>query len=239
MAVIFDIKGKKILFLHIPKNAGRSIISCIQKFKIKDHPGHLSLKQVFAVWGENYIRDIDMILYSRRDPLSRAVSIYNYFRNTPPSETGHRLEHWYFKSNSFEASMRYLYKQKADEKKLSKSCYGEINSFLSTQNQKDYIDTSFLKNDELKNHIDKKIFYIDVQNIQYQMVEFLKFLKVEEEQIKEVTKILSEVQKTSESIKTQSFNLNEKELKIVKQVYEKDFDFFDNPITKLWRLNEF
>jgi hypothetical protein len=67
---------------------------------------------------------------------------------------------------------------------------------------------------------------------------FLKFLKIEEAEIEQIMNILPVAKKRTASIRTKDTRLSEKEIEVVKHIYKKDFNLFDNPINKLWSDNE-
>ena len=102
---IFNVKNKKILFIHIPKNYGTLIEKNLNKYSknkiilkhnVKNlkylfgnhkpyHLQHLTLQQVFEITDYN-IDDFDIIFTILRDPVKKFLSEINWCLNS-----------WYFK----------------------------------------------------------------------------------------------------------------------------------------------
>lgn len=235
MAKILNINEKKILFVHIPKNAGRAIESCFSSFISGMIGGHPDLKQISDIWGLKILEEVDCIFYTKRDIYERAASIYNYFRNTTPSLTGHRLENEYFNNNDFETSMKFLCEKKNKKEGLTKSRYGSTYSEIAIKNQKDYVDTSFIENSVLRNKVDKKIFRIEVENLEDDIQDFLVFLKIREKEMKQLKKHLANAKISTSSIKTKKNKFSKKESVLVETIYDKDVVWVDGTFHKIPR----
>lgn len=227
MSILYSANKLKILFIHIPKNGGRTIDSVLSKFTKKTIfiPGHPDISQIVDLKSIEILEEIDHIIYVKRNPYERASSIYNYFRNHSGSEHGHYLEKKYFLSNDFENSLSWLLSIRNDPEKLNmltSSKWGNTTSYLAIKDQKSFVDLNFIQDANIREKIKKKLTCLNLENIRNDLDDFLKSV-IKIDHLENIENLLNTSKKNYESIKTIKNEFSKKEKDLIKELFEEDF----------------
>lgn len=158
MANIYKIGDKKILYIHIPKTAGRSLGHILEPYFLENESndilGHPDFNQIKLIKGEQFLYEIDHIFTIVRNPIDWRHSWHNYVKNETPENTGHAFEHNSIKEKTFKESIKWMNEFSKDS--FSESFYGGIPSKLFLKGQNEYVigcpqDLIILKMENIKN----------------------------------------------------------------------------------------
>jgi hypothetical protein len=216
------VNNQKILFVHIPKNLGRTIQLVFGKYKTNSIAGHIDLHQFADLTSIQEMVSADFILFVSRDPYRRAVSLYNYFRNHAAREHGHRLEHDYFLKNNFIDSLLYVSSNVGNPQRLTENKYGSTSSFLMTKNQKTYVDLDFILDPETKNNLERKKICLRFENIERDLDLFLDQLGVPNVEKDVMLKQLAKGGSIFKSNVSKADELTINEIELIKKIYKED-----------------
>lgn len=158
MALIYNINSKKILFIHIPKNAGGSLSMILQPYYSQEGSkgiaGHPDYHEVVLTKGNPYIKTIDLTLAIIRNPYERVYSWYHYIRNS--NDHGHLREQEKFKALDFKESVKWL---RENTEELTTSFYSPEGSKLVIKQQYEYLvgapNLVLLRLEHIKEDFDK------------------------------------------------------------------------------------
>lgn len=206
---------KIFVFIHIPKNAGNSIVDF---FKINNYKiirpqvlvGHLTLNETIS--RINYLNGYDKIntrdrffrlryskilrkldkatyFYVTRDPLIRYPSMYKYVKDTTPNLTGHFFENQLFNKISFDEYIDLL---------VSNEFYGTSHCW---NNQQFYIKNA--------NNLEYKLKSLELNNIKEDLKALINLKKDDSEiRFNKVNTSNSSSIKLSEDIKNKIYNFD-------------------------------
>tara|TARA_Y100000389_G_scaffold312_1_gene294 strand:+ start:14193 stop:14825 length:633 start_codon:yes stop_codon:yes gene_type:complete len=158
MAVLYNIDGKNILFVHIPKTGGGSIDKTLSPHSRKDKVPKGG--QANIIQGHPGIHECNMTVKADytfsviRNPWDLRASWYYYVRGNPVSEHGHKYEYDIIKNMSFKEHLLWLNNEHIDN--MTNSIYGGVSSRLFIKQQSAYInpDVKILRLENLKTDFD-------------------------------------------------------------------------------------
>lgn len=228
MSILYSVNNLKLLFIHIPKNGGRTIDTALSKFtkKITLIPGHPDASQIVDIKSIKVLEEVDYIIYVKRNPYERALSIYNYFRNHSAKQHGHDLEKEYFLNNDFESSLDWLLSIRNDSTKLHLLTgfkWGNTVSYLSIKGQKSFVDLSFIQDLHIREKVKKKMICLNLENIETDLHNFLKNF-ANKEDLKKLESLLKTSKKKYESIRTKNNKFSNKEKHLIEELFKEDFE---------------
>ena len=230
MSVTYIVNNKKILFVHIPKNLGRTINLVFRKYAVNSIHGHPDLSQIVDIGSIEELISADFILFVSRDPYQRAISLYNYFRNHSIGSTGHSLEHHYFLKNNFGDSLLYISNNIGNPQRLTGSKWGSTTSFLAVKNQKTFVDLKFISNPETRINLERKKLCLCAENIERDIGLFLDQLGVSKIEKDLMMKQVTEGGKIFKSIETKTSKHTTNEIELINKIYIEDLIWTKNEI---------
>jgi len=216
MAVLYEINGKKVLFIHIPKTGGGFLHNILKKFECpsgKSVGGHPTYEEIILMKGKEFVDDCDYIITIVRNPYNKVYSFYNYISKYSVHEHGHRNEKDAFKHLSFNEHTK-LFNSGFNFSAAKYHKNSTSSPYLYTKHQIDFI----------KGVPQEKLFIIKLENIQNDLSQFLNKINS--------THILNNVdfnKKFRQSTYTDDINqiYTEESMEIVYKYFQDDFLKFD------------
>lgn len=135
MASLYNIKGKKILFIHIPKTGGSTIGSILTPYNMNvvEIIGHQSYKDCIK-----FVKP-DKVFTVVRNPWDWRSSWYHYLKQDKTGiESGHEFESIQVSTQNFNEHIKWLLN--TDKDNFTNSNYHGENYKLFIKSQSSYID---------------------------------------------------------------------------------------------------
>ncbi len=144
MAVLYDINGKTLLFIHIPKTGGGSVQNALSTYRRRETPiprGHPGIYEC------NMVVKADYVFSVVRNPWDWRASWYHYLKQ---GESGHIYEYNIVKNMSFKEHLIWLNNEPLVN--LTNSIHMGVDSRLFIKQQSEYInsDVKILRFENLK-----------------------------------------------------------------------------------------
>jgi len=132
MATLYNIKGKKVLFIHIPKTGGSSIGSVLKPYEmgVKNLEGHQGYEECLK-----RVKP-DEVFTVVRNPWDWRASWYHYVKNDKNgNDSGCVFEHRKSKNQSFNEHLDWL--ENESKKKFTISSYAgkQVQVFIKPQSK--------------------------------------------------------------------------------------------------------
>lgn len=139
MAILYNVNGNIILFIHIPKTGGGTLHRILNKYRIVDSDivGHLTYEEVFLIKGAEFMKKVDYVLTIIRNPYDRCLSFYNFIKKYDGYRHGFVNEKNIFSKLSFEKHVELF-----DNFTFTPSIYhtkSTSSPYLYTKQQSEYI----------------------------------------------------------------------------------------------------
>ncbi len=126
MASVYNVNGKKIVFMHIPKTGGQSIQAVLKPYAIESESllikGHLDYEHICLAVNNRFV--IDMAFTVVRNPYDRFHSWFYYIRDFNPIITGMDFTHHAFQGKTFNEGVEWVKKTK--RKDLTPNLYHTV-----------------------------------------------------------------------------------------------------------------
>lgn len=141
MSALYNINGRKILFIHIPKTGGSSVGTVLEPYEVKVKPltkGGYSQITGHQDYNECILHcDPDLVFTVIRNTWDWRSSFYHFVKHDIIGQSGCRKEHEQLINQTFKEHIKWLSKEPYDN--FTSSINQGIESKLFIKSQLDYI----------------------------------------------------------------------------------------------------